>query len=132
MTGALADPAPSFRRRAGSRQPRVTPVSDSASSMTVTRGPGGPVTREFGGPSEMERRPVQYCLRLPQPLYRDAMDVALVFDLSLNQFLAAAIEKFVASQMRQESTRRAIEQIRAARSAGLVSVPADPAGPKAN
>ena len=80
----------------------------------------------------MERRPVQYCLRLPQQLYRDAMDVALVFDLSLNQFLAAAIEKFVASQLRQESTRRAIEEIRAARSAGLVSVPADPLPPKAN
>ena len=77
----------------------------------------------------MERRPVQYCLRLPQQLYRDAMDVALVFDLSLNQFLAAAIEKFVASQLRQESTRSAIEQIRAARSAGLVSAPADPIPP---
>jgi hypothetical protein len=74
-------------------------------------------------------RPVQYCLRLPQQLYRDAVDVALVFDLSLNQFLAAAIEKFVASQLRQESTARAIEQIRAARSAGLVSAPADPPAP---
>jgi hypothetical protein len=80
----------------------------------------------------MERRPAQYCLRLPQQLYRDAVDVALVFDLSLNQLLVAAVEKFVASQLRQDSTRRAIEQIRAARSAGLVTAPADPIPPKAN
>jgi len=60
---------------------------------------------------------------MPPQLYRDAMDVALVFDLSLNQFLCAAIQKFVTSQLQQESTRRAVERIREARSAGLVSTP---------
>lgn len=75
----------------------------------------------------MERRSVQYCLRLPQELYRDAVDVALVFDLSLNRFLAAAIEKFVASQLKQEPTKRAVERIREARLVGLVSAPSEPA-----
>lgn len=74
-----------------------------------------------------ERRPVQYCLRLPQELYKDAVDVALVFDLSLNRFLSAAIEKFVASQLKQESTKRAVERIREARLVGLVSAPTEPA-----
>ena len=79
----------------------------------------------------MERRSVQYCLRLPQELYKDAVDVALVFDLSLNRFLAAAIQKFVASQLQQESTLRAIERIREARRAGLVSAPSE-ATPRAD
>ena len=74
----------------------------------------------------MARRPVQYCLRLPQDLYKDAVDVALVFDLSLNRFLSAAIEKFVASQLDQESTRRAVERFREARQVGLVTAPAGP------
>lgn len=73
----------------------------------------------------MERRSVQYCLRLPPQLYKDAVDVALVFDLSLNRFLAAAIQKFVASQLQQESTLRAVERIREARRVGLVTAPAE-------
>jgi hypothetical protein len=73
----------------------------------------------------MERRSVQYCLRLPPDLYKDAVDVALVFDLSLNRLLAAAIEKYVASQLRHEPTLRAIERIREARSVGLVSPSVD-------
>ena len=73
----------------------------------------------------MERRTVQYCLRLPERLYRDAVDVALVFDLSLNRFLAAAIDKYVSSQLQQQPTRSAIERIREARRAGLVSAAGD-------
>jgi hypothetical protein len=78
----------------------------------------------------MGRRSVQYCLRLPPALYKDAVDLALVFDLSLNRFLAAAIEKYVASQLQQESTKRAIERVREARSAGLVSALGDAEPPE--
>ena len=67
----------------------------------------------------MRRRVAQYCLRLPEALYKDVVDLALVFDLSVNRFLAVAIEKFVASQLEQESTKRAIERVREARRAGL-------------
>lgn len=73
----------------------------------------------------MRRRAIQYCLRLPEQLYRDSVDLALVFDMSLNRFFAAAIEQFVASQLQQESTKRAIERVREARRAGLVTTPAD-------
>ncbi len=73
----------------------------------------------------MRRRAVQYCLRLPEALYRDSVDLALVFDMSLNRFFTAAIEQFVASQLTKESTRRAIERVREARSAGLVNGPVD-------
>jgi hypothetical protein len=76
----------------------------------------------------MQRRAVQYCLRLPEALYRDSVDLALVFDLSLNRFFAAAIEQFVASQLQQESTKRAIERVREARRDGLVSAPAGAEG----
>ncbi|HTO54153.1 MAG TPA: hypothetical protein VMR50_12255 [Myxococcota bacterium] len=77
----------------------------------------------------MERRPVQYCLRIPPELYEDAVDLAGVFDLSLNRFLAAAIQKFVASQLLQEPTARAVARIREARSVGLVTAtPAAGAG----
>ncbi|MFI5316449.1 MAG: hypothetical protein ACHQ6T_12170 [Myxococcota bacterium] len=79
----------------------------------------------------MERRSVQYCLRLPEPLYRDAVDVALVFDLSLNRFIAAAVERYVSAQLRQPSLMVAIERIREARRAGLASPPNDaPAQPE--
>lgn len=73
----------------------------------------------------MERRSVQYCLRLPPDLYRDAVDVALVFDLSLNRLLAAAIENYVASQLRHEPTLRAVERVREARGVGLVNPSAE-------
>jgi hypothetical protein len=79
----------------------------------------GPAARDFRESLEevgsMADRPVQYCLRLPPELYKDAVDLALVFDLSVNRLLVAAIQKFVASQLKQESTSRAVERIREAR-----------------
>jgi hypothetical protein len=83
--------------------------------MTVEREPVPRTSRKMEGCS------IQYCLRVPPDLYKDAADLALVFDLSLNRFLAAAIEKFVASQLQQEPTLRAIERIREARGVGLVA-----------
>jgi len=66
-------------------------------------------------------RATQYCLRLPPELYRDAVDLSLVFDMSLNRFLTTAVEAFVASQLREESTMRALERVREARNKGLVA-----------
>jgi len=67
----------------------------------------------------MKPEKVQYCLRMPRAAYEDAIDVALVFDMSLNRFFLGAIRTFVESQLRQEATRSAVAKIREARSAGL-------------
>lgn len=64
---------------------------------------------------------LQYCLRLPRPLYADALDVAAVFGLSMNRFLVAAIRDYVESQLRQETTRSALAKSREARQAGLAN-----------
>lgn len=63
---------------------------------------------------------VQYSLRIPREAYEDALDVALVFDLSLNQFLLGAIRAYVDSQLSQDVIRNAVARTREARSAGLV------------
>ena len=67
----------------------------------------------------MKQQTVQYCLRMTRSAYEDALDVALVFDLSLNQLFLGAIREFVESQLRQDATRSAVAKIREARSAGL-------------
>ena len=67
----------------------------------------------------MKQQTVQYCLRMTRAAYEDALDVALVFDLSLNQLFLGAIREFVESQMRQDATRSAVSKIREARRAGL-------------
>ena len=66
---------------------------------------------------------MQYALRLKRASYEDAVDVALVFDMSLNQFFAGAIRRFVEYQLKQETTRSAVSKIREARQAGLADVP---------
>ncbi|MEX2207109.1 MAG: hypothetical protein WEF50_12845 [Myxococcota bacterium] len=68
----------------------------------------------------MKTERVQYCLRMTRAAYEDATDVALVFDMSLNQFFLGAIRSFVDYQLCQESTRSAVAKIREARGAGLV------------
>ncbi len=67
----------------------------------------------------MKPEKVQYCLRMTRAAYEDAIDVALVFDLSLNKFFLGAIRSFVDYQLCQEATRSAVEKIREARLAGL-------------
>lgn len=62
---------------------------------------------------------VQYCLRMTRAAYEDALDVALVFDLSLNQFFLGAIRSYVDYQLRQDATRSAVAKIREARREGL-------------
>ncbi len=67
----------------------------------------------------MKQQNVQYCLRMGRAAYEDALDVALVFDMSLNQFFLGAIRSFVDYQLRQEATQSAVTKIREARLAGL-------------
>jgi hypothetical protein len=71
----------------------------------------------------MKRRTVQYCLRIPPEAYESALDVALVFDMSLNQFFLQAIRSYVDSQLKDEVIRTAVAKAREARSAGLVNAP---------
>jgi hypothetical protein len=71
----------------------------------------------------MKRRTVQYCLRIPPEAYESALDVALVFDMSLNQFFLQAIRSYVDSQLKDEVIRTAVAKTREARSAGLVNAP---------
>lgn len=67
----------------------------------------------------MKQENVQYCLRMTRAAYEDALDVALVFDLSLNQFFLGAIRSYVDFQLRQDATKTAVTKIREARSEGL-------------
>lgn len=53
--------------------------------------------------------------RLPESLYRDAQDLALVFNLSLNELLIDDIESFVRSQLEKSVIASAVERMRAAR-----------------
>jgi hypothetical protein len=70
----------------------------------------------------MKQQTVQYCLRMTRSAYEDALDVALVFDMSLNQLFLGAIREFVESQLRQDATQCAVTKIREARRAGLAHV----------
>lgn len=67
----------------------------------------------------MKPERVQYCLRMARAAYDDAIDVALVFDMSLNQFFLGAIRSYVDFQLQQEATLSAVAKIREARRAGL-------------
>jgi hypothetical protein len=73
----------------------------------------------------MKTRTVQYCLRIPRETYENAVDVALVFDMSLNQFFLGAIRAYVDSQLNQDVIRNAVAKTREARIAGLASGPSD-------
>lgn len=69
----------------------------------------------------MKARATQYCLRIPREAYEDALDIARVFDMSLNQFFLQAIRAYVDAQKRQEVIRTAVAKSREARRAGLVN-----------
>ena len=53
----------------------------------------------------MKPRAMQYCLRIPRDAYDDALDIARVFDMSLNQFFLQAIRSYVDAQKKQEVIR---------------------------
>ena len=70
----------------------------------------------------MKARAMQYCLRIPREAYEDALDIARVFDMSLNQFFLQAIRSYVDAQKKQEVIRLAVAKSREARRAGLASI----------
>jgi len=70
----------------------------------------------------MKPRAMQYCLRIPRDAYDDALDIARVFDMSLNQFFLQAIRSYVDAQKKQEVIRAAVAKSREARRAGLANV----------
>lgn len=64
----------------------------------------------------------QYCLRMARSAYEDAVDISLVFGMSMNQFMVGAIQQYVQAQLEQESIRSAVQKVREARQAGLARV----------
>jgi hypothetical protein len=69
----------------------------------------------------MKSQPVQFCLRMPKESYEQAVEVARVFDLSLNQFFLRAIRCYVESQLKEDVIQSAVTKTREARRAGLVN-----------
>lgn len=63
----------------------------------------------------MERRWIEFTGRLPADLYRDALDLANVFNESLSKWLAQAIGSYVDAQLTRGVVRSAVETVRTAR-----------------
>ena len=63
----------------------------------------------------MEQRWADFTGRLPQELYRDALDLARVFNLSLSEWLATAVNEYVDAQLTRRVVSSAVDQIREAR-----------------
>jgi hypothetical protein len=104
----------------------VAQVREARSRSGVVRGSERRTRR--GGEMKPER--VQYCLRMTRAAYQDAIDVALVFDMSLNQLFLGAIRAFVEYQLCQEATRNALAKIREVRLTGLSDPDAEPVQPR--
>jgi len=69
----------------------------------------------------MKSQTVQFCLRMPKESYEQAVEVARVFDMSLNQFFLGAIRAYVESQLGEDLIQSAVAKNREARRAGLVN-----------
>ena len=63
----------------------------------------------------MEQSWADFTGRLPQELYRDALDLARVFNLSLSEWLATAVNEYVEAQLKRRVVSSAVTQIREAR-----------------
>jgi len=63
----------------------------------------------------MEQSWADFTGRLPQDLYRDALDLARVFNLSLSEWLATAVSEYVEAQLKRGVVSSAVTQIRQAR-----------------
>ena len=70
----------------------------------------------------MEPRWADFTGRLPQDLYRDALDLARVFNMSLSEWLATAVNQYVEAQLTRRVVSSAVEQIREARGQRSVTV----------
>ncbi|MEX2207110.1 MAG: hypothetical protein WEF50_12850 [Myxococcota bacterium] len=58
--------------------------------------------------------------RLPKDLYRDALDLSRVFNLSLSAWLATAVNEYVDTQLTRRVVSSAVKQIREARGEGAI------------
>jgi hypothetical protein len=63
----------------------------------------------------MHTRWADFTGRLPQELYRDALDLALVFNQSLSSYLAGAINAYVDAQLDRRVVSTAVDKIREVR-----------------
>lgn len=63
----------------------------------------------------MRRHSADFTGRLPADLYRDALDLALVFNRSLSEYLAGAVNAYVDAQLTRRVVAGAVEKVRAAR-----------------
>ncbi len=63
----------------------------------------------------MKERPADFTGRLPMDVYRDALDLALVFNQSLSEYLAGAVNAYVDAQLTRPVIRGAVEKVRVAR-----------------
>ncbi len=63
----------------------------------------------------MEKSWTDFTGRLPESLYKDALDLARVFDLSLSEWLERAVNEYVAAQLARRVVASAVMQIREAR-----------------
>jgi hypothetical protein len=63
----------------------------------------------------MQQRWADFTGRLPQELYRDALDLALVFNQSLSSYLASAINAYVDAQLERRVVSTAVDKVREVR-----------------
>jgi hypothetical protein len=64
-------------------------------------------------------------IRLSDPVSRDANDLALLYDMTLNEYLNLAIANFNDLQMKQPAVMRALENARAIRARGPIKNPSE-------
>ncbi len=63
----------------------------------------------------MRKHSADFTGRLPADLYRDAVDLALVFNQSLSEYLASAINAYVDAQLTRNVVQTAVTKVREAR-----------------
>lgn len=63
----------------------------------------------------MRKNSADFTGRLPADLYRDALDLALVFNQSLSEYLAGAVNAYVDAQLTRRVVQSAVEKVREAR-----------------
>ena len=63
----------------------------------------------------MRKNSADFTGRLPAEVYRDALDLALVFNQSLSEYLASAVNAYVDAQLTRRVVQSAVEKIREAR-----------------
>lgn len=63
----------------------------------------------------MQTRCADFTGRLPEELHRDALDLSLVFNQSLSEYLSRAIAAYVDAQLARRVVSTAVDKVREAR-----------------